>query len=152
MRLNGGAALAFRNPPTLPRRHARRGNRLRCGMWRRSIVSWSRPKTVSVGTCIAWRCSQGCVAQSCWDFDGPMTNVDIGTGRVMVVETLQRIYGRGLVAGQPKTLKSRRSIALGKEAVKPLRSCRSGRLNSAWLLALCGRIMGTSSRKQTADR
>ena len=80
-------------------------------------------------------------------------NVDIGTGRVMVVETLQRIYGRGLVAGQPKTLKSRRSIALGKEAVKPLRSCRSGRLNSAWLLALCGRIMGTlSSRKQTADR
>ena len=51
-------------------------------------------------------------------------NIDLDAGSLMVVKTLQRIYGRGLVEGQPKTAKSRRSIALSSTAVTVLRSVR----------------------------
>ena len=42
-----------------------------------------------------------------------------------VVNTLQHITGRGLVTGNPKTARSRRSIALGHEATRLLRAIRS---------------------------
>ena len=51
-------------------------------------------------------------------------NVDLSVSRLSVVETLQRITGQGLVVGQPKTARSRRSVALSPEAVKVLESTR----------------------------
>ena len=42
-----------------------------------------------------------------------------------VATTLQRINGRGLVIGTPKTKKSRRTIALGRDAVELLKSIRT---------------------------
>ena len=44
-------------------------------------------------------------------------SVDLDSGRLSVVRTLQRIYGQGLIEGQPKTPKSRRSIKLNASAV-----------------------------------
>ena len=46
----------------------------------------------------------------------------------MVVKTLQRITGHGLVEEQSKTKKSRRRIALSSEAVKLLRRIKSHQL------------------------
>jgi integrase len=51
-------------------------------------------------------------------------NVDLVRGRLSVVKTLQRIKGHGLVEGQPKTERSRRSIALDPEAVALLHAIR----------------------------
>ena len=51
-------------------------------------------------------------------------NVDLGRGRLQVVNTLQRISGRGLVLGVPKTERSRRSIALSDAAVGLLHEVR----------------------------
>jgi integrase len=51
-------------------------------------------------------------------------NVDLVAGRLSVVKTLQRIKGHGLVEGQPKTERSRRSISLGPEAVSLLHAIR----------------------------
>ena len=51
-------------------------------------------------------------------------NVDLGRGRLQVVNTLQRISGRGLVLGVPKTERSRRSIALSDAAVGLLHQVR----------------------------
>ena len=51
-------------------------------------------------------------------------NVDLVIGRLSVTSTLQRIPGHGLVEGQPKTPRSRRSIALKAEAVSLLHSIR----------------------------
>lgn len=50
--------------------------------------------------------------------------VDLTGGKLSVVKTLQRITGHGLVEGQPKTVKSRRSIALSPEAVNLLHAIR----------------------------
>ena len=50
--------------------------------------------------------------------------VDLTNGRLSVTTTLQRIDGKGLVEGQPKTLRSRRSIALSPVAVDLLHSIR----------------------------
>jgi integrase len=50
--------------------------------------------------------------------------VDLTGGKLSVVNTLQRITGHGLVEGQPKTVKSRRSIALSPEAVNLLHTIR----------------------------
>ena len=50
--------------------------------------------------------------------------VDLANGRLSVTTTLQRIDGKGLVEGQPKTLRSRRSIALSPVAVDLLHSIR----------------------------
>lgn len=52
-------------------------------------------------------------------------HVDLMRGRLSVVRTLQRITGYGLVEGQPKTQKSRRSIALSPEAIDILHAIRN---------------------------
>ena len=49
---------------------------------------------------------------------------DLPGRRLSVVRTLQRITGYGLVAGQPKTRRSRRSISMGPEAVTLLHAIR----------------------------
>ena len=51
-------------------------------------------------------------------------HIDLVRGSLSVVSTLQRITGYGLVEGQPKTQKSRRSIALSSKAVDLLHSLR----------------------------
>ena len=51
-------------------------------------------------------------------------HVDLVTCRLSVVATLQRILGRGLVEWHPKTLRSRRFIALAPEAVELLHGVR----------------------------
>ena len=51
-------------------------------------------------------------------------SVDLDRGKLMVVKTLQRIYGKGLVEGLPKTVKSRRSLALSRNTVTRLRSVK----------------------------
>jgi integrase len=51
-------------------------------------------------------------------------NVNLVAGRASVVQTLQRITGHGLVEGQPKTARSRRSIALSPQAVDLLHTIR----------------------------
>lgn len=51
-------------------------------------------------------------------------SVDLDSKRLSVVRTLQRINGQGLVEGQPKTQKSRRSIKLNASAVLLLRGIR----------------------------
>lgn len=50
--------------------------------------------------------------------------VDLVDGRLGVVKTLQRISGIGLVESQPKTARSRRSIALSPDAVSLLHEIR----------------------------
>lgn len=55
-------------------------------------------------------------------------NVDLGSGRLAVVQTLQRIVGRGLVVGQPKTARSRRSIALSPDTVALLHEIRGRKI------------------------
>jgi len=51
-------------------------------------------------------------------------NVDLLSGRLSIVNTLQRIPGYGLVESTPKTARSRRNIALKAVAVKSLHSIR----------------------------
>jgi integrase len=57
-----------------------------------------------------------------WDY------VDLVAGRLSVVNTLQYIKGKGLVEGQPKTQKSRRSIALSPQTVYLLHAIRGKQL------------------------
>jgi integrase len=52
-------------------------------------------------------------------------HVDLVRGRLSVVSTLQHITGYGLVEGQPKTARSRRSIALSPQAVDLLHAIRN---------------------------
>ena len=54
--------------------------------------------------------------------------VDLESRNLQVVSTLQRMNGRGLVEGPPKTSKSRRSIALSPAAVRLLRAVRTSQL------------------------
>ena len=61
-------------------------------------------------------------------------NVELIIGRLSVVSTLQRIPGRGLVEGSPKTARSRRAIALKSDTVNLLHSIR-GRQIEAQLAA-----------------
>ena len=51
-------------------------------------------------------------------------HVDLIRGRLSVVNTLQRITGHGLIEGQPKTARSRRSIALAPDVVEVLHGIR----------------------------
>jgi integrase len=51
-------------------------------------------------------------------------NVDLVAGRLSVVNTLQRLTDHGLVEGQPKTARSRRTIALPHQAVDLLHAIR----------------------------
>ena len=55
-------------------------------------------------------------------------DVDLKDKRLMVVNTLQRIDGQGLIEAPPKTSRSRRSLALGHEAIAILRSVQSKQL------------------------
>ena len=56
--------------------------------------------------------------------------VDLAGARLSVAATLQRIVGKGLVQGQPKTGRSKRSIALSDSAVKLLRDVRARQLEN----------------------
>ena len=47
-------------------------------------------------------------------------NVDLATGNIRIVTTLQRVTGKGLVEGTPKTPRSRRQLPLHPMAVKVL--------------------------------
>lgn len=64
--------------------------------------------------------------------------LDLADGRLAVVKTLQRISGKGLVEGQPKTARSRRSIALSPDAIALLHEIRGHQivqqstLSEAW--------------------
>ena len=66
------------------------------------------------------------------------SDIDFKTGRLKVVRTRQRIYGHGIVEGQPKTHRSRRSVALIPSAVSVLESLKTKHLEmrlkagSAW--------------------
>ena len=51
-------------------------------------------------------------------------NVDLVGGRLSVVNSLQRIKGHGMVEGEPKTARSRRSISLASDAVELLHGVR----------------------------
>ncbi|MDA0735350.1 MAG: tyrosine-type recombinase/integrase [Chloroflexi bacterium] len=51
-------------------------------------------------------------------------SVDLTGGKLAVVSTLQRLSGKGLVEGQPKTPRSRRSIALSPATVDLLHGIR----------------------------
>ena len=51
-------------------------------------------------------------------------NIDLVNGRLSVSKTLQWLTGKGLSVGQPKTAKSRRSIALSPDAVALLHEIR----------------------------
>jgi len=51
-------------------------------------------------------------------------NVDLNDNRISIVKTLSRITGKGLVARNPKTNRSRRSLALSPSAVKLLHEVR----------------------------
>ena len=55
-------------------------------------------------------------------------NVDLTRGNLSVVTTLQRIDGRGLVEVQPKTGRSRRSIALSPDAISLLHQVRGRKI------------------------
>ena len=48
----------------------------------------------------------------------------MAAGRLSVVKTLQRLSGRGLVEGQPKTATSRRSISLSPNTITLLHEIR----------------------------
>jgi integrase len=52
------------------------------------------------------------------------SNVNLDTGKLKVVNTLQRITGQGLVNGLPKTERSRRSIAIGPDVIDLLHQIR----------------------------
>ena len=52
-------------------------------------------------------------------------DIDLKSGRLRVVRTRQRIYGHGIVEGQPKTHRSRRSVALSPSAVSVLDSVKT---------------------------
>ena len=50
--------------------------------------------------------------------------VDLDAGYLRVTRTLQRIDGLGIVVGQPKTTRSRRTVSLGQTAICILRTLR----------------------------
>ena len=56
--------------------------------------------------------------------------IDLETGKLKVLNTLQRITGKGLVEGIPKTDKSRRSIKLGQDIVKIFRKIQTAQVEA----------------------
>jgi integrase len=60
------------------------------------------------------------------------SNVDLVNGALSVVNTLQRIPGRGLVDGQPKTNRSRRLISLTPDSVALLHGVRGNQIERSW--------------------
>ena len=65
--------------------------------------------------------------------------VELESGSLSVVATLQRIKGHGLVTGTPKTKRSRRTVDLAPETIDLLRTIRGGQMaqqleyGSVWL-------------------
>lgn len=55
-------------------------------------------------------------------------SVDLDNGRLSVVATRQRITGRGIMVGQPKTARSRRVIALSPDCVALFRTIRGSQV------------------------
>ena len=55
-------------------------------------------------------------------------DIDLRSARLKVVRTRHRIYGHGVVEGQPKTHRSRRSVALSPAAVSVLASVKTRQL------------------------
>jgi integrase len=55
-------------------------------------------------------------------------DIDTKSGRLRVVRTRQRIYGHGIVEGQPKTHRSRRTVALSRSAVSVLESIKTNQI------------------------
>ena len=49
-------------------------------------------------------------------------DIDLRSARLRVVRTRQRIYGHGVVEGQPKTHRSRRSVALSPSALESMKT------------------------------
>ena len=58
-------------------------------------------------------------------------SVDLTNGMLSVVRTLQRIPGHGLVEGQPKTARSRRSIELAPETIVLLHGIRGRQIEQS---------------------
>ena len=56
------------------------------------------------------------------------SDIDLKGARLRVVRTRQRIYGHGIVEGQPKTHRSRRTVALSEAAVAVLESVKTGQI------------------------
>ena len=52
-------------------------------------------------------------------------HVDLDHGKLSVATTLQRIVGKGVVQGQPKTARGRRMLALSHSAVRLMQGVRS---------------------------
>ena len=68
-------------------------------------------------------------------------NVDLQRHRISIVQTLQRITGRGLVVGKPKTKRSRRSIALGATEIELLHTIRGKQIERQ---VACGDLWASS--------
>lgn len=78
--------------------------------------------------------------------------VDLESGRLEVVATLQQIRGQGLVTGAPKTTKSRRNITRGH---RPSNCCRWCKEPNNWprlKRGHCGRSKATCSPRPTGRR
>ena len=55
-------------------------------------------------------------------------DIDTKSGWLRVVRVRQRIYGHGIVEGQPKTHRSRRTVALSRSAVSVLESIKTNQI------------------------
>ena len=55
-------------------------------------------------------------------------DIDTKSGWLRVVRVRQRIYGHGIVEGQPKTHRSRRTVALSRSAVSVLESIKMNQI------------------------
>ena len=55
-------------------------------------------------------------------------NVDFASGSIRVTESLQRVTGHGLLAGQPKTKTSKRAVDIGQALVSLLHTVRGKQL------------------------
>ena len=69
-------------------------------------------------------------------------NVDLVAARLSVVETLQRINGKGLVPGLPKTKRSRRSIILDSNALPVLHGVRGRQIEQGLIAGKAWRNTG----------
>lgn len=75
--------------------------------------------------------------------------VDLVARTLAVTRTLQRIRGRGMVEGQPKTGKSRRSIALSPDTVTLLHTIRGRQIEQRMAAGDASRTWDTSLPRLT---
>lgn len=74
---------------------------------------------------------------------------DFEARQIMVVKSLQRIDGHGLVEGQPKTEKTRRTVAASPETIALLRRITRNRSKNPWRPAPPGLTLDSSLRSPT---